>query len=148
MENTPIKGVIVHVLRRTVPAIEFLYLQRSGGTYKDEWWPVAGTCKQNETALACALRELREETGLEALSLYNLGMDVPHIDQTSKLKGFVAFVDGSANITLNYEHSNYQWLSTEKVLALLPTTAFPFIRHVHEQFILREPDESQRVRNA
>lgn len=44
-------------------AAEFLQLRRAGGKLAGSWQPVMGHVEPGETAIAAAVRELREETG-------------------------------------------------------------------------------------
>jgi len=57
-----------------------LLVQRANGTYAGLWSAPGGKIETGETALAAALREVREETGLEAFDLRPLAeheFDVP-----------------------------------------------------------------------
>lgn len=135
MNNDLIKGVVVNVLRENGSETEYLYLQRSGGIFEGQWWPVAGNCKENESPTDCAIRELKEETGLDVLQLFELGKEVVHIDQQTKLLGFVAYVSKTAQVRLNYEHSSYKWLNTQSAYELLPKIVHPYIEHIYDNFI-------------
>lgn len=145
-------GVVVNVLRIGAKVNEtsdieyhFLSLQRSGGKFKGQWWPVAGTCEKEELPLNTALRELREETGITPDRIFELNMPVEHQDAHSHLQGYVAFVDSPCEVTLNYEHSDYRWLSVEAALAAVPEDGSPVIRFVVDNYIETVPNESWLV---
>lgn len=134
-----IAGVIVSVLRRKASVVEVLFLQCSGGKYKGEWWPVAGTCEPDEMAVQTVIRELKEETGLEPLEVYELGKPVPHIDGASKLEGFVVYVSTDLQVTLNYEHTDYRWLTSKQAAEVVPASAKSFILYLEQAFMCKQP---------
>ena len=57
--------VDVYIFRRGVEP-EFLQLERAKEPLTRTWQPVMGHALAGETALACAVREIQEETGLTA----------------------------------------------------------------------------------
>jgi len=58
----PVIGVLAVVRRGN----QLLLAQRSKGSYKGRWGFPGGHLERGETVVAAALRELREETGVEA----------------------------------------------------------------------------------
>lgn len=112
-------GIIVFVLRRLASGCEVLFLRRSGGAFKSQWWPVGGTCKTGEATIAAAIRELCEEIGLFPRELYHFGDNIAHIDGRSRIEAFVAFVAERDPVVLNYEHSAYRWLSADEALEIV-----------------------------
>ena len=58
----PVVGVLAVVRRGN----QLLLAQRSKGSYKGRWGFPGGHLERGETVTAAALRELREETGVEA----------------------------------------------------------------------------------
>ncbi len=58
----PVVGVLAIVRRGN----QLLLAQRSKGSYKGRWGFPGGHLERGETVTAAALRELREETGVEA----------------------------------------------------------------------------------
>ncbi len=148
MNDNDIKGVVVNVLRVNEHAVEFLFLQRLSGDFKGQWWPVAGNCKEGESPVDSAIRELKEETGLDVVKLYELGKDIQHIDRKTKLNGYVALVNKSAEVQLNYEHSSYKWLSEQEAYELLPQLVHPYVKHICENFIESKTKNIQCVLSA
>ena len=145
MEDEKTVGVVVNVLRIIDGVGQFLFLRRSGGGYKNHWWPVAGKIEAGENPVQAVIRELKEEADLIPLEIYRLGMAVPHVDRKSKLEGFVAFVESRSLVRLNYEHSEFGWLGVQEAIEGLPTYAIPFIRHIESQFLISQPQRDLRL---
>jgi 8-oxo-dGTP pyrophosphatase MutT (NUDIX family) len=113
--------VLIHVRRGD----EFLVAHRSpdGGGY---WHTIAGGVEAGEAFHAAALRELREETGLEADQLLPLGEFSYVRDSWEEEPGlrvhvqaFLVDVERAWEPVLNDEHDEYQWLSREEAAQLL-----------------------------
>lgn len=141
----PVAGVIVYVIRQFPDQRKVLFLKRSGGQHKDVWWPVGGTPEAGEEPLQTALRELREETGLRPDQLFSFGMEIPHADSTRALATFVAFVDVTTPVTLNYEHSDYQWLSGAEAVNQVPGHSKLYLEHLSERFIVEFPSTDLEI---
>jgi 8-oxo-dGTP pyrophosphatase MutT (NUDIX family) len=92
-----------------------LVLQRSRSTRCPlAWEAVHGRVQRGEAAHEAAVRELREETGLRPLRLYNVTVHSFYLHRTGRVEvaaAFCAFVDGAARIVLGDEHSRSAWLS-------------------------------------
>jgi dATP pyrophosphohydrolase len=113
--------VLVHVRRGD----EFLVAHRSpdSGGY---WHPIAGGVEQGEEFRAAAVRELREETGLDATELQLLG-DFAYIRESWEdepglrvhVEAFLVDVAPGWEPELNEEHDEYRWLPREEAAELL-----------------------------
>ncbi len=66
--------VTVLVFRRTTGLVEFLQLRRAAAPYAVTWQPIMGGIEAGETAVAAAVRELKEEAGLDGASPALLGL--------------------------------------------------------------------------
>jgi dATP pyrophosphohydrolase len=76
---------------------------------------VHGHIEPGETAVEAARREMREETGLEPVRLFNLSrvelFYLHRTDRVALVPAFAAFVSGSAEPVLGPEHDAAEWLS-------------------------------------
>ena len=113
--------VLIHVRRGD----EFLVAHRSpdSGGY---WHTIAGGVEPGEAFEAAALRELREETALEAGELQRLGEFAytrePWEEEPGlrvHVEAFLVDVDAGWEPELNHEHDDYRWCSFDDALALL-----------------------------
>lgn len=103
---------------------EFLLLQRAPHRpLPGLWLPVMGRIEPGETAVAAALRETREETGLIPGELYQL--DNVHVffmaatDTVQMTPVFAAPVPEGAEIVLSAEHTAARWEPYPAVLNVL-----------------------------
>ena len=110
----------VYVVRpsATGASIELLMLQRPlVHRFAGAWQTVAGHIeeRQGETAWQAAIRELREETGLETERWFRIDRPEtfynPENDTVYFVPAFVALVDRHATPTLSEEHQAYRWQS-------------------------------------
>ncbi len=135
----PVAGVIVYVIRQFPGEPKVLFLKRSGGQHIDAWWPVAGTPVAGEKPVQTAVRELEEETGLTPCRLFSFGMEIPHADSSKALATFVAFVDQTTRVKLNYEHSDYRWLTGAEAINQVPDHSKLYLDHLRKCFMAASP---------
>lgn len=115
--------VDVYVFRRLAgtinPCVQFLQLLRVEDPLGGTWHPVMGHVEAGESAQACAIRELREEVGLDRSSPALLGMwaleqvhpfFIAPIDSIVMSPRFAAHVRWAWTPTLNAEHGAYRWI--------------------------------------
>lgn len=110
-----VAGVVdVYVVRPWAPEWRVLVLQRSLETRcPTAWETVHGRVEPGERPEDAALRELREETGLEAARLYNVTVQPFYLHGMGAVQlavVFAAFVAEPAPVTLGGEHQAYEWL--------------------------------------
>lgn len=113
--------VEVHIFRVLEGAgVEFLQLRRTREPMRGTWHPVLGHCEAGERSAACAIRELREEVGLDVRSaacegLYALEQVHPFyvapIDAVVCGPRFAARVTVEFGPRLNDEHDASRWIS-------------------------------------
>ena len=78
------------------------------------WETVHGRVEPGERPEAAAVREVREETGLEVDRLYNVTVQPFYLHTAATVQlavVFAAFVREPAEVTLGPEHQRYEWLS-------------------------------------
>ena len=130
--------------------MDVLLIRRSDGYIGGTWQMVSGSLERGETGVDAALRELKEETGLTPDRFYSAN----HLQQfyevgqncVNLVPVFVAFVDSDCKIVLSEEHTDYMWVSYDKVGNHV---AFPdqadSARYIHEYFVIREPLSFLRI---
>ena len=104
-----------YVLRRDANEWRVLALRRAQGTRcPSSWESVHGAIEPGEMPHDAAVREVREETGLEVHRLYHVGVQpfyIGAIGLVSLSVGFAAVVDDSTHVVLSDEHDAFEWLS-------------------------------------
>jgi 8-oxo-dGTP pyrophosphatase MutT (NUDIX family) len=113
-----VPGVVeVYVIRHNGGEWRVLVLQRAADTIRPgSWETVYGKIDSGERPEQAALRELREETGLEVKALYNVTVSsfFLHTSQTIQMAiVFAAFVESDSEVTLSEEHQRSEWLTVE-----------------------------------
>lgn len=147
MAEIPIRSFLASLVavRKTETRHEVLLLKRTQ-TLIGEWCQVAGSIEDGETAWQTALRELDEETGLRPNALYSADICEKFYeadrDAITIAPVFIAFIDNSAAITLNHEHSEYRWVSFGEAIEMV---AFGGQRRVlswvEDVFVKRTPSK-------
>lgn len=111
-------GVVdVYVLDISTHPWRVLSLQRAPDTIRPESWEgVHGKIDEGEAPEQAALREVREETGLEVQRLYNVTVHAFYLHASTTVQMAVVFcacVDSTQPVTLSEEHQRFEWLSLE-----------------------------------
>ena len=118
------KLVEAHIFRRIDGKVEFLALKRSKESYYPNIWQmVTGAIKKNEKAYECAIREIKEETGLSPIKLWAL----PNVnsyysaseDAIILIPVFAAEIGNSCEVAISNEHSEYEWMDKTKFISCL-----------------------------
>jgi ADP-ribose pyrophosphatase YjhB (NUDIX family) len=103
---------VVIVVRR---GTELLVVHRS--PENDAYWHlIAGGVEGGETFAEAAVRELREETGLEAEVE---PLHAPFSYENVRVESFLADAPPGWEPTLDWEHDEYRWLPREEAAELL-----------------------------
>jgi len=94
------------------------------------WECVTGRLEQGEGYEAAAIREVREELGINVRPHFLLGTTHFHRGEErpeTELVGAVFYceIDGGQGIRLSIEHSDYRWLTPQETRALLSNSANP-----------------------
>jgi len=109
--------VEVYVFRRRGARVEFLCLRRSaGGALPGAWQPITGKRRVGERAVAAAMRETFEETGLRPLRLWALETITAYFDPASDavrlLPLFAAEIGARDPVRLSREHDAFRFLGS------------------------------------
>ena len=119
-----VTGVDVWPYRLLEDTPEFLLLHRSGRSGAPFWQGVSGWIEADEAPHLTALRELREETGLEAVELY--GVDAVfdlyawHRGTVDAIVPFAALVAAESEPVLSDEHDEWRWEPLAEAVNLVP----------------------------
>ena len=150
-ENIPITcfGVSVVVLRNTSGELETLLMKRKKSLV-GAWCQVGGRLEKDETGWQAALREMKEETGLVPAEFYSADYTEQYYsadeNEIEIVPVFVAYVDKLADVRLNEEHSDYEWLGMK---AAISRVSFPgqrhMLLHIKEVFVDNQPPKWLRI---
>jgi dATP pyrophosphohydrolase len=139
----------VILIRGRGAASRFLLMKRATRSFFGDWASVEGGLERDEDPVRAAVRELREETGLEAARLYRLAAAPRRVAGERgavSLHVFVGFAPRGARVTLNGEHSEYAWLPLRRALRRLRLPApRQALREAYSRFVLDAPPEALRV---
>jgi 8-oxo-dGTP pyrophosphatase MutT (NUDIX family) len=123
MASLNVGTVEVHVVALDRGEWSVLALQRAADTRcPGSWEVVHGRIEDGEEPEDAAVREVREETGLEVRRLYNVRVQPFYLHRTHTVEVsvvFAAFVDPRAELTLGPEHMRAEWLSAGAALERL-----------------------------
>jgi len=115
MTDLQVGVVDVYVIRPYRDEWLVLTLQRSPQTRcPTSWETVHGRIEPAERPEQAAVREVREETGLELDRLYNVTCQPFYLHTIGVVQVavvFAAFVTESADVRLGPEHQRFEWLS-------------------------------------
>jgi 8-oxo-dGTP pyrophosphatase MutT (NUDIX family) len=119
-----VTGVDVWPFRGTGDSAEFLLLHRSGRDGSPFWQGVSGWIEDGELPHLAALRELREESGFDAIELYSVDavFDL-YAWRRGTVEGivpFAALVAGDREPTLSDEHDDWRWAPLSAAVELVP----------------------------
>jgi dATP pyrophosphohydrolase len=151
MTGIPIRAYLSSLvaLREDGSSHEVLLLRRAKGL-TGEWCQISGKIEPGETAWQTALRELREETALTPQGFYSADAceqfyEADH-DAIALAPVFVAFVDASARVTLNHEHSEHCWVSFDDAVKMVTFGGQRrVLRWIEHEFVRRSPSDHLRI---
>jgi type II secretory ATPase GspE/PulE/Tfp pilus assembly ATPase PilB-like protein/8-oxo-dGTP pyrophosphatase MutT (NUDIX family) len=115
-----IPGVVdVYVIRPLPDGWKVLTVQRAPDTRcPGAWETIHGRLDPDERPEIGAIREVREEAGLEISRLYNVTVQPFYLHTLGTVQlaiVFAAFVEEPADVTLGEEHQRFEWLTPDEV---------------------------------
>ena len=120
MATINVGTVDVYLIAPRPDGWRILTLQRATDTRCPmAWETVHGRIEPGEEPEQAAIREVREETGLDVHRLYNVCVQPFYLHRTHTVElavAFAAFVDPTAEIALGNEHVRSEWLVPERAL--------------------------------
>jgi 8-oxo-dGTP pyrophosphatase MutT (NUDIX family) len=120
MATTNVGTIDVYLISPRTDGWRILTLQRSKTTRCPmAWETVHGRLEAGEEPEQGALREVREETGLDVKRLYNVCVQPFYLHRSHTVElavVFAAFVDPAAEVHLSEEHSRSEWLVPDRAL--------------------------------
>ena len=146
------KGIAVVLLKKFGEEYKVLLLKRATSILKDAWCYIGGSIEEGESAWQSAFREIEEETGITEVLLYTSNkLDQfysPHEDYIYMAPVFVGYVNDDQKVNLNYEHSEYKWLSFNEAIeqVTLPGND-EVLTFIEKHFVKNTPSKLLRVRN-
>ncbi len=110
--------VEVYVIHPHPDGWRVLLLQRTRETIRPgSWEVVTGSIDGDERPEEAAVREAREETGLEISRLYCVAVQPFYLPRRASVQLaviFAAFVEEPAGVVLSDEHQQFEWLDVER----------------------------------
>ena len=114
MAKVKIRVIDAYVFRKTADGLRYLILKRAKTKiYEHLWQGVAGKIEKGELAWQTAIRELKEETGLDPLNIF-IADHVSKFYETNgdriNLVPVFGIEVGSKDVILSEEHVDFKWV--------------------------------------
>ena len=123
MAKVKIRVIDAYIYRKTKEGIKYLILKRAKTKmYEHLWQGVAGKIEKGEQAWQAAIRELKEETGLDPLKIFVADhvskFYETHGDRVNLVPVFGVEV-ASDVVLLSSEHSDFKWVDYDSACSYL-----------------------------
>ena len=123
MTRVKVRVVDAYVYRKTGDKSKYLILKRARTKmYEHLWQGVAGKIEKGEQAWQAAIRELKEETGLDPIRIFVADhvskFYETHGDRVNLVPVFGIEVDSDI-ISLSREHSDFKWVDYDSACSYL-----------------------------
>ncbi|WP_053218408.1 NUDIX hydrolase [Virgibacillus senegalensis] len=144
------RGIAAILLKKIEGRYHVLLVKRTSKILDGAWCYIGGSIEQGEKAWEAALREIKEETGINEVMLYSSNrfdqFYSPQEEYIYMAPLFVGYVDSRQQVILNHEHSAYKWLTVEEAIE---TVTLPGndenLAFIDKHFIRRTPAPFLRV---
>ena len=123
MAKVKIRVIDAYIYRKTKEGIKYLILKRAKTKmYEHLWQGVAGKIEKGEQSWQAAIRELKEETGLDPLKIFVADhvskFYETHGDRINLVPVFGMEV-ASDIVLLSSEHSDFKWVDYDSACSYL-----------------------------
>ena len=123
MAKVKIRVIDAYIYRKTKDGIKYLILKRAKTKmYEHLWQGVAGKIEKGEQSWQAAIRELKEETGLDPLKIFVADhvskFYETHGDRVNLVPVFGVEV-ASDVVLLSSEHSDFKWVDFDSACSYL-----------------------------
>ena len=123
MAKVKIRVIDAYIYRKTKEGIKYLILKRAKTKmYEHLWQGVAGKIEKGEQSWQAAIRELKEETGLDPLKIFVADhvskFYETHGDRINLVPAFGMEV-ASDIVLLSSEHSDFKWVDYDSACSHL-----------------------------
>ena len=123
MAKVKIRVIDAYIYRKTKEGIKYLILKRAKTImYEHLWQGVAGKIEKGEQSWQAAIRELKEETGLDPLKIFVADhvskFYETHGDRINLVPVFGVEV-ASDIVLLSSEHSDFKWVDYDSACSYL-----------------------------
>jgi len=123
MASVTVRVVDCYVYLKTDNDLNFLLLKRNKNKiYEHLWQGVAGKIEEGETPPEAAIRELKEETGLDPVNMFV----ADHVSRFYEVHGdrvnlvpVFGIEAGSTEVALSDEHIDFKWVNIKEALNTL-----------------------------
>ena len=125
MNNIKVRVIDCHIAyyNDNKSSWEFLLLKRSKSTiYPEIWQGVTGKIENSELPYKAALRELMEETGLNAKKMWTIDKVNYFYDSKMDIMNLIPVFGvtvNSKNVIISKEHSEYKWCNINETIKLI-----------------------------
>ncbi|WP_371069027.1 NUDIX pyrophosphatase [Sediminibacillus sp. JSM 1682029] len=144
------RGIAVVLLKKIDDLYHVLLVKRKSKILDGAWCYIGGSIENGEKASEAALREIKEETGINEVILYSANrfdqFYSPQEEYIYMAPVFVGYVDSRHHVKLNHEHSAYKWLPVEEAIE---TVTLPgndeVLAFIDKHFIQRRPSSFLRI---
>lgn len=150
MSKVVSKYIELHIFKAKNQKLKFLLLKRSPDqVYPGIWQMVTGKIKKKENAFETAIRELKEETGLEIQELYSVpvvnSVYLVETDEICLIPVFACKVSDKSIVKISEEHSQFKWMTVSQAIKLLAWEGQKASVRLIERYYLKEREKLTRI---
>ena len=145
----PVRSIVVSavLLSEIDGQLKILLMKRVKGQF---WSHIAGKIEQAETASQAAVREIREETGIQVQQLYSADYLEQFYEASANvielIPVFAVYCAKDQAVVLNDEHTEYGWFSLEEALERAEFGGQRLLyQYLWDNFVQRRPSDLLKI---